>query len=606
MPRFTLALRLSAAFGIVLLTIFVGLFVGLRSIDHLRSSSQQLDRNVLPKVQMLGETTTEIRQFRVAQLESSATDAEGFKELVPERAEVSARVDQLIAQLAPLTRTDAERASLAKLKATWANYRRLSAPFEAPAQRGDVAGAYEVLDGAADGAYDALKEAVASLVTTAKKQGGATRAKADDNASAAIRNLIVLLAFAALIAIACCFATVLSIRRRVALILDRLRTLRDDSARPLDEGLKALAAGDLSQSVEPAVAVIEQPSSDELGDIARATNAIAEALGSAVQSYNSSCESLGELVGSVAGTASQVGTTAREMAGAAEGTAGAVEQIARAVEEVAAGNQQQVSGVERIRSATDDVASATGRSAQDAAAAAEAAEEARKVAASGSAAADEASAAVASLRESSSETHEAIVALEHQSREIGSIVETITGIAEQTNLLALNAAIEAARAGEQGRGFAVVAEEVRALAEESQEAARTIGRLIEEIQGQTGRAVELVADGARRSDRGVEVVASAREAFERIGASIDDVTTRAGQIAAAVSDIADSTQTMGRQVGDIASVAEQSSASTEEVSASTQETAASSREVMDSARQLADAASALEELVGRFRLATAA
>jgi methyl-accepting chemotaxis protein len=59
--------------------------------------------------------------------------------------------------------------------------------------------------------------------------------------------------------------------------------------------------------------------------------------------------------------------------------------------------------------------------------------------------------------------------LGNRSNEIGSIVETISGIAEQTNLLALNAAIEVARAGEQGKGFAVVAEEVRKLAESSQE-----------------------------------------------------------------------------------------------------------------------------------------
>ena len=108
----------------------------------------------------------------------------------------------------------------------------------------------------------------------------------------------------------------------------------------------------------------------------------------------------------------------------------------------------------------------------------------------------------------------AIQALSARSEKIGGIVDTITGIAEQTNLLALNAAIEAARAGEQGRGFAVVAEEVRKLAEESQSAAAQIAGLIGEIQTETGRVVEVVADGAERTEDGVDTVQRTREAFE--------------------------------------------------------------------------------------------
>ena len=171
---------------------------------------------------------------------------------------------------------------------------------------------------------------------------------------------------------------------------------------------------------------------------------------------------------------------------------------------------------------------------------------------------------------------------------IGAVVETIDDIAEQTNLLALNAAIEAARAGEQGRGFAVVAEEVRKLAEESQQAAASISGLIEEIQTETQNAVSVVADGARRSEDGVAVVQQAKDAFERIGVSVQDVTSRIGEISDTMNEVA--------------AVAEQSSASTEEVSASTEETSASTQEIAASAQELARTAEELEALVGRFRL----
>src|SRR5919198_5168288 len=208
-------------------------------------------------------------------------------------------------------------------------------------------------------------------------------------------------------------------------------------------------------------------------------------------------------------------------------------------------------------------------------------------------AAERADKAMRSVRDSADAVSETITQLAAKSKQIGGIVDTITGIAGQTNLLALNAAIEAARAGEQGRGFAVVADEVRKLAEESQHAAASIGTLIGEIQTATARTVEVVEAGAERSDQGAETVEQVRRAFDAIGESIDDVSARIEAIAASITAIAERATRVDQDMGEVAGVAEATSASSEQVSASAQQTSASTEEIAASAQQLAQTAAEL-------------
>jgi methyl-accepting chemotaxis protein len=327
---------------------------------------------------------------------------------------------------------------------------------------------------------------------------------------------------------------------------------------------------------------------DEIGQLSDALVKIQSSLRSLMKQVNVSVE--------------QVAASSEELTASADQSAQASNQIAGSITDVAQGMEEQMAVADDTSAVMQQMSASVQQIAANANEVSEQSALAADKANEGNISVDKAVKQMIYIEKTVSTSAEVVAKLGERSIEIGQIVDTISGIAGQTNLLALNAAIEAARAGEQGRGFAVVAEEVRKLAEQSQDAAKQIATLISEIQGDTNKAVVAMNEGTREVKLGTEIVNTSGQAFQEIATLVTHVSSQIKEISSAIEQMAIGSQQIVGSVKRMDELSKKASGEAQAVSAATEEQSASMEEIAASSQALARLAMDLQGAVNKFQI----
>jgi methyl-accepting chemotaxis protein len=275
--------------------------------------------------------------------------------------------------------------------------------------------------------------------------------------------------------------------------------------------LERIAQGDLSKDAPPEF----QARGDEIGNLARAKQAVIVSLRKMIQEISSGIQVLSSSSTELMASSTQMTSGSRSASDKAHTVSAAAEQMTSNIASVAAGMEQTTTNLAHVASATGEMTSTIGEIAQNS-------EKARRIT-------DEATRQAARITEQ-------IDQLGLAAREIGKVTETITEISSQTNLLALNATIEAARAGSAGKGFAVVATEIKALAQQTAAATEDIKGRIAGVQSATAGGIAEIGKISQIIQEVSAIVASIAAAIEEQSTSTKDIARNIAEASAGVKD----------------------------------------------------------------------
>jgi len=518
MNTMTIGKKLTAGFAVLgLMMAFIGGF-SLFEFSKMNRAAIGFTDSILPAVvrtSTLGETINALRRYEldVFLVADDAQQKARYRNESEKSLQEAAR--QIVAHDGTIWAEDREeRRAFDIVKADWERYVALHQRIRQMQDSGQMAEARHLFMGEGVTLYTTLSKSVGDLIRINHGYSVGSRAEVVDAFDSA--KLSVTLALVIGLALVVALSVVLTRQIRDPLIM-------------LARQAQRIANGDLGQGELQQWIRDSRFNRDELGQ-----------LGSAINRMQGS---LSDLVSEIAGSVSQLSS--------------AVEEVSAISSQSASGMAIQQNEVSQVATAMNEMQSTVNEVARNTTDAMSAAKDASRTSAAGS---EVVRSSIASIEEVSVKIEQAgtvVQQLEADSANISVVLDVIRDIAGQTNLLALNAAIEAARAGEQGRGFAVVADEVRSLAQRTQDSTAEISKMIELLQSRAAEAGNAMQLSRHQMQESVGLARDAGTSIETINGAVVRITDMNTLIATATEEQNAVTEELNRSIVNIHNAADE-------------------------------------------------
>ncbi|SHK93083.1 methyl-accepting chemotaxis protein [Selenomonas ruminantium] len=541
--------------------------VGYRSLDNADKAMENMYNREMQGVQHLGTAVEQSRVMMVKTLQAVMLkdNPEHLQRVKEQQQKAQQDFDKAISDYKTAMK-DSELANIPEIDSQWQKYQGVMNKVITLSAAGNSEEAMVVYEKEGSPATVALRDALHGQQAKINEAAAAKNAiSTDDNNTAAMTILIVTIAALLIQAV---FSQVIANSVTNALKF-------------MESGCEKLRDGDFRSSG------VRFERQDEFGHLARTLMEMQDNLASYMKGIYKTVQNINE-------ASANLKEASLQSAQAAVQSAESVGESAQLVmnQEQALNENQEL--LEKINGSIQEMRSHAGDVSRNSKQAAEEAERGHDVL-------EKSVAEIRGVEKTVSDTSEIVGKLGARSEEIGAIVDTISNIASQTNLLALNAAIEAARAGEQGRGFSVVAEEVRKLAEQSEEAAEKISQLIMTMQKDTEEAVKSMNQGCEAVVAGAQSVEDLQRVFDQIRDLVENGAEKTVQMDRAISVVDEDAQNISQSVSDINAKGQVISQHMESVSAATEEQSASSEEIASASETLSNMAHEQQQALKQFK-----